>query len=126
MRRMVVVIGLIGALSGPLLRQVEAASDWARVLDAVAQLGAEDVLATPDGGVGDDTGETTWTRGEDHSPASGLSPSGDGWATIYTGASPLLVLPPANSGASQRPLSQAPWLPSGASQRHAWLQLFLC
>jgi hypothetical protein len=53
MPRILVWLGLLAALSGPLLRQAEGAEDLVRSL---AELGCPPLVEETDGGVGDDAG----------------------------------------------------------------------
>lgn len=55
MRRVLVILGLLLLFVGPLLRVAEAASDLARELNEVAEVVR---LEEPDGGVGDESGDS--------------------------------------------------------------------
>lgn len=124
MRRIMVLLCLTVTLSGPLLRQAEAASDLARAL--AAMIGDDDRLGTPDGGVGDDSGEMTLKAGGGLHVTPTWAPSSDPLAPPGSLPSPLdFVLPLADPGVTWRGQGPASWLPIGACQRHAWLQRFL-
>jgi hypothetical protein len=119
-----VLLCLIAALSGTPLRQAEAASDFARACAAL--LDSSGTIVLPDGGVGDDRGETT-LRG-DGSPDVVSLPNWCWDRLAEIDAPPLAVIPlPAQPVRSSFPhrRGRAIWLPSDANQRHAWLQLFL-
>jgi hypothetical protein len=121
---MMILIGLTAALSGPLLRQAEAAGDYARALATL--LDPEDTILTPDGGVGDDMGETTLRAGGSPESVSHWSPCCNRLAEIdglAPSTTPIHIRP--DLGSSQRRRMRATWLPVGANQRHAWLQLLV-
>ena len=121
MRRILAGLCLTAALSGPLLRQAEAAGDHVRALATCLDSGG--AVTTPDGGVGDDSGETTLTAG---GRLDGISV----WGFRYDPPSRIVGLPSAfalpsarpDPGSSRRRQEQATWLPAGAGRRHAWLQ----
>jgi len=119
MRRMMLLLCLSVTLSGPLLRQVEAASDLARAL--ASSLDAGGVLTEPDGGVGDDKGEMTQRAGACHDLAHADPLPPDRWAANDCLSSLIL----AQSLPQSASPSQVPRLPTGSAQRQAWLQLYL-
>lgn len=126
MRRMMVLLCTTATLSGPLLRQAESAGDHARAVATLAD--PEGSIFTPDGGVGDDSGEMTSNRG------AGLESDPD-WAPHWDWDQPSDIgsFPPTFTSIStkhfrrrdQSRRARAGWLPIGASQRHSWLQLLL-
>ncbi|RUL89492.1 hypothetical protein [Tautonia sociabilis] len=59
MRRLAILLSLLAAVTGTPLRQSEAAADLSRSL---ACLFPSDHLGSPDGGVGDDSGEVALTE----------------------------------------------------------------
>jgi hypothetical protein len=107
-----------------LLRQAEAACDYVRALATLLDLGGN--ISMPDGGVGDDKGETTLRASDSPDVVSVWSPDWDRLAEI-DGLPPSLSLFSTQHGpGSPQPFQErATWLPIGASQRHAWLQLLL-
>jgi hypothetical protein len=117
------VFGLALVLSGPLLRQAEAADDLIRSLHALRDPGQ--TLAEVDGGVGDDKGEMTPKAHAGHDPAPAEGSPRDLWDA--NSCLDLLTLDPsllARPHAAPRP-GQVPWPPDGAAARLAWLQVFL-
>ena len=123
MRRMMMLLGMTLTLSGPLLRQVEAAGDFGRSLAALCA--TEGTLATPDGGVGDDTGESTLRMWNSLDVASAAK-------LYWAQAAELDGLPPTFIRAATRPdpgalrcrHERVIWPRVGRSRCHAWLQLF--
>ncbi len=124
MRRVMVVLCMTATLSGPLLRQAEAAGDYLRALATL--LDPAGSVFTPDGGVGDDGGESTLRAG-------GTVDVDTVWSPCWSQPADLDNLPPSFSSTpsqsgpclTQRRHERATWLPLGASQRQAWLQLLL-
>ena len=121
-----VLLCAIATLSGPLLRQAESAGDRARAVATLAD--PEGSIFTPDGGVGDDSGEMTSNTGAGHE-SSLVSSSHCDWDR----PSDIGGFPPTVTSTSTTPVrhnkqalrARAGWLPLGASQRHSWLQLLL-
>ncbi|MHC5540106.1 hypothetical protein ACYOEI_17950 [Singulisphaera rosea] len=116
MSRLAALLCLIAAISGTPLRQAEAASDFAR---NAAESVQDDGLESPDGGVGDDSGDSL-QGGSQASLAFDQIPVVDG------------LLPP--PGCAGLPLSPQEfsglkvhvwWPPKPPTLRHAWLQTFL-
>ena len=124
MRRGMVLLCMTATLSGPLLRQAEAAGDFVRALATL--LDPAGTVFAPDGGVGDDSGETTFRAGGSLDVVAAWSPCWDQHAEMG-GLPPSFTLIPSqpDPGSSQRRQERATWLPLGSSQRHAWLQLLL-
>jgi hypothetical protein len=124
MRQMMMLLCMTGTLSGPLLRQVEAAGDFGRA--HAAHSTTEGVLSMPDGGVGDDTGESTLRMGDslDVAYASSLY-----WAQAaeLDGAPPSLyqVAIRPDPGGSRGRLERVTRPRFARGRRHAWLQLLL-
>jgi hypothetical protein len=116
MPRLAALLSLVAALSGSPLRQAEAASDFSRTQAETFQA---DRLESPDGGVGDDAGDSIQS-GSQAGFAVDLSPSAD----------PLLP-PPSQMASPLSPeeaegLRATVWWPSEPPNlRHAWLQIFL-
>jgi hypothetical protein len=123
MRPILFLLGLIVTLSGPLLRQAEAAGDLGRAL--AARLDAAGTLAEPDGRVGDDPEEMTPKAGFSPDRTHAEIPSTDLWATSDGHAVFLRATSSLDPASSMRRRDPAPWLPPGAGPRHAWLQLYL-
>ena len=116
MLRIAALLSLFVAFTGTPLRQAEAAADFARSL-AEALEPAE--LETPDGGVGDDSGDTV-LNGSHASLTAPLPASLD---------SSLPPPPPVglylNPDQTAR-LRERVWQPTHPpALRHAWLQVFL-
>ncbi len=124
MRRVMILLCMTATLSGPLLRQAEAAGDFVRALSTF--LDPAGTVFSPDGGVGDDSGETTLKAGGILDVVIVWSPCWDQHADIG-GLPPYFILVPAqpDPGTSQRRQELARWLPLVSSRRHAWLQLLL-
>jgi hypothetical protein len=122
MPRPVGLLFLVLALAGQPLRHAEAASDLARSL---AHLAAGDTIEVPDGGVGDDSGVAVVKAETGHASASTRCPSWDDLRAPADGLSPLPILAfaPPRPGRSRGQRGHVAWLPRGASQRQAWLQL---
>jgi hypothetical protein len=114
---------LIAALSGTPLRQAEAASDFVRALGVLCDAG--DILAEPDGGVGDDQHETITEAGVGYQLASVAGLSLDFWTAIDCPPPPILTLSRLDPTASAPWQERVPWPPLGAARRQAWLQLYL-
>jgi hypothetical protein len=120
-----VLLGLTVTFSGPLLRQAEAADDSARALANL--LDPVGTIVVPDGGVGDDSGETTFRAAGVPVVAPFAAaywepvPALDGLPLPFTSA--LAALP--DPALPQHLPGQTPWLPPTAGRRHAWLQLLL-
>ena len=116
MSRLAALLTLVAALSSSPLRQAEAAADFSRTRAETFQAGR---LEPPDGGVGDDTGESIQS-GSQVGLTVDLSPSAD----------PLLPPPPQIasrlSPEEAEGLRARVWWPSEPPNlRHAWLQIFL-
>jgi hypothetical protein len=122
MPRPVALLCLILALAGQPLRHAEAASDLARAL--AHRVADGDVIELPDGGVGDDSGVATLKAGACHVTDPARGTSCDLWTAVGLPLSLTLAAAP-DLGATRRRQEQVPWLPVGARQRQAWLQLFL-
>lgn len=125
MQRPVALLFLVLALTGQPLRQAEAASDFARALAHL--LAASNTIEIPDGGVGDDSGVAVMKAESGYAPALAWSLLlGDLWASDHS-LSGFFVLALSSPGVvtSRGRQEQVPWLPTRASQRQAWLQLFL-
>jgi hypothetical protein len=123
MRRLIFLSCLTLLLTGPLLRQAEAASDFIRALASVFDSG--DTLAEIDGGVGDDKGEMTQKASvSNNGTAAEVSPW-DRSATCVCPSSLLLGLPLLAHASDSRRRVRASWPPDGAGPRQAWLQLYL-
>lgn len=103
---------LVAASAGTPLRQAEAADDAARALD---RSGDHD-LATVDGGVGDEPGDTIRDGdGAGHVPPDSTpSPSPSSFIPAPTGPAP----------AGPGPGDRAPGSPAGSPRRQAWLHRF--
>lgn len=109
---------LIAALSGTPLRQAEAVHDFSH---AIAEAGIGDVVDEPDGGVGDDAGDTILSAGNDtRSPRSMVTlAAAEDIASHHPPSAPSFV------NDDRRPPAGAGSLISGAERRHAWLRCFL-
>jgi hypothetical protein len=125
MPRIVVLLGLILTLSGPLLRESEAASDHVRTHAVPLTPGGS--LAEPDGGVGDDSGVATMEADGGHGDSTtAVVLSWDQPAAIDALPAHFLPLPVlADPGTRPRQQDQAAWLLAISHRRHAWLQLLL-
>lgn len=125
MRRIAVLLGLALVLSGPLLRESEAAGDYVRIHSARRILVG--VLTEPDGGVGDDSGDATLKAddslgGRDFAIGSPWDlPTAIDTLQILFRKSPILP-DPANQ--SRQPGRATPLFDT-SHRRLAWLQLFL-
>jgi len=117
-RMTMVVLSLIAVLSGTPLRQVAAADDYARSIDAYGQ---SHVLDTPDGEVGDDKDLSVLKAGGDtHSlTATNLLMMAD----AYFMASGSFLSPPNIGDRRWADLSGS--LPACPGRRSAWFQCFL-
>jgi hypothetical protein len=123
-RVLMYLLCLAAILSGPLLRQAEAAGDHARALATL--LNPEGSLVTPDGGVGDDSGESTLKTGRSIDFGSLLIPYWDRLAEInclppYS----IPIVTPFAPGSPQRLPARVSSLPDSSNRRQAWLQLLL-
>jgi hypothetical protein len=117
------LICLTATVSGPLLRQVEAASDFGCALALIGETG--DRLTEPDGGVGDDKGEMTLKANACHDLASADSLCYGQWIALDGLSRTVCVRAFLRFTLTHPSLRLAPWLPAGAGPRHAWLQLYL-
>lgn len=108
---------LIAALSGTLLRQAEAADDFARSL---GELGQGHVIEIVDGGVGDDTEASILKAGGDtHSLTATILVAADVHFT------PLIPILSTSNLGDRRQVSLSGLLPASSGRRFAWLQCFL-
>jgi hypothetical protein len=114
---------LIAALSGTPLRQSEAASDFVRAIGAFCDAG--DVLAEPDGGVGDDHHETITEAGVSHRLACCAALSFDSWAELDCPPPSALAPLHFDRSVGEPANERAPWPRRGATRRQAWLQRYL-
>jgi hypothetical protein len=114
MRRLAVLVGLIATLAGGPLRQAEAAADFAR---SAAERFESSSLETPDGGVGDDTGEGTLTAVQG-------PPTGDGAPSADPSFLPLPISAVFMSVEAVCVRDRPAWPEAPPSRRPAWLQVF--
>ena len=111
------VMCLIAALSGTLLRQAEAANDFAR---CVAEFEDDQNIETIDGGVGDDLGSTILKARGPHTLQAMLPPTMmDGFVTVNLSTVLLPSLWHRNAPDRVTTLS------AGSVRKHVWLACFL-
>jgi hypothetical protein len=117
MPRLVTMLCLIIAFSGPLLTHSEAADDLARSLVEMLDRGH---IEPPDGGVGDDPiVASSWRAGPALDSVWSLTP-------IWVGPTTALALLPPDPGTRRRRRRVPSWPSPSTAPRQAWLQLFLC
>lgn len=122
MLRPAVLLFLVLALTGQPLRQAEAANDFTRIQDRLLTPGCQ--LGIPDGGVGDDSGVAVMKAGSSHAGFACCPAPGEPSASVHSFfRSHLLDASPSGFVASRGHPAQGAWLPVGARQRQAWLQL---
>jgi hypothetical protein len=117
-RLLMFLLCLIAALSGTLLRQAEAADDFARTF---SECGRGDALHTVDGGVGDDKEVSILNAGGDTQslPATSLLATVD---VHFSSLIPASLLPTLGDRGQAALLGL---LPASSTRRFAWLQCFL-
>jgi hypothetical protein len=120
--RLLFILSLIAVLSGPLLRAAEGADDLSRSL---AELGRPPLFEEADGGVGDDQADSVIGRAVRYEPVSAGVLSWDVCGTIGCLNSLVVALPFFVPGILASRRNRRSSLPLAASQRQAWLQLFL-
>lgn len=108
---------LIAALSGTLLRQAEAANDFAR---CVAEFEDDQNIETIDGGVGDDLGTTILKASSPHTLRATLPPAmTDGFVTVPLSTVSFVTFWHRNAPDWVTTLS------AGSVRKHVWLACFL-
>jgi hypothetical protein len=118
MRCSATILCLLAALTGTPLRQAEAADDLSR---ALAKLCEPAHIETPDGGVGDDSGEGT-LRPADHVPTSHDREPGD---RAFVSLPHLLTPSQVAPHVALRWQERAAWPPNPSIRGRAWLGVYL-
>src|SRR4051812_8722139 len=116
MSRTAALLSLIAALAGMPLRQAEAAADLSRSFVELLQPANIEI---PDGGVGDDSGDATFSGSNVNFVVDSLSSAGQ---LILL---PTLIAPPFTPDQAEGLREHVWWPPRPPSLRHAWLQVFL-
>lgn len=123
MRLLMTMTCLVVTLCTPLLRLVEVAGDFARVLESAASVEAEDNLEAPDGSLDDDDREVA-LRSRRRRDASDLGLARGILASYAFLLAFLSALARPVPGAFSRASTRSPWPTDVAGRRLAWLQHF--